>query len=146
MAYRAVDARLRLAAIGIVLAWIPIILLVVVIPPILKDTFKGANLGPAAIAFAVSALLHAAVGIFACRSSRTRGAISAWMGVITVILGLILMDGGFAFRAHGPAMRLAVFAIFTCVVADFVAAAIIFVMSFLRSRALGKPIQLMHRS
>jgi len=128
--------RLRLIASGLVIA-VPAILAVLVIPLVLRDTFPRATPGRASVAFAVSALLHALLGIWAFRSSRLTETISIWVGIFALLLGLALVDAGFAFAAH-PAMLIATAAIFLCVLSDAVASALIFTLVFIRSRA---PIQ-----
>jgi hypothetical protein len=55
--------------------------------------------------------------------------------VFALILGLALLDGAFAFRAHGSALRVANAGMFVCVSIDFVAAMLIFSMALFRSRA-----------
>ena len=133
---KATQRRLRLTASGLVIA-VPVILAVLVIPLVLPDTFPQAAPGKASVAFAVSALLHALLGIWAFRSSRLTETISIWVGIFALLLGLALVDAGFAFAAH-PAMLIATAAIFLCVLSDAVASALIFTLVFIRSRA---PIQ-----
>ncbi len=128
--------RLRLIASGLVIA-VPGMIAVVVIPLVLRDTFPQATPGPASVAFAVSALLHALLGIWAFRSSRPTKTISIWVGIFALLLGLILLDAGFAYAGH-PAMLIATAAIFLCILSDAVASALIFALAFIQSRG---PIQ-----
>ena len=128
--------RLRLIASGLVIA-VPAILAVLVIPLVLRDTFPRGTPGRASGAFAVTALLHALLGIWAFRSSRLTETISIWVGIFALLLGLALVDAGFAFVGH-PGMLIATAAIFLCVLSDAVASALIFTLAFIRSRA---PIQ-----
>ena len=123
---------LRLIASGLVIA-VPVIIAVLVIPLVLRDTFAGATPGRASLAFAISALLHALLGIWASRSSRLTGRISIWVGILALLLGLVLVDAGFAFAGH-PAMLIATAAIFLCVLSDAIASALIFALAFIRSR------------
>jgi len=125
--------RLRLITSGLVIA-VPVILVVLVIPLVLRDTFPGANPKVSSVAFAVSALLHALLGIWAFRSSCVAKTISIGVGIFALLLGLVLLDAGFAFAAH-PDMLIATVAIFLCILSDAVASALIFTLAFIRSRA-----------
>jgi Co/Zn/Cd efflux system component len=123
---------LRLIASGFVIA-VPAILAVLVIPLVLRDAYPRAMPGRAGVAFAVTALLHALLGIWAFRSSRLTKTISIWVGIFALLLGLALVDAGFAFAEH-PAMLIATAAIFLCVLSDAVASVLIFTLAFIRSR------------
>lgn len=141
MASETAHSRLRFVTAGILFA-IVAILVVIIVPPIATDTFRGARPRAATTAFVVTAILHALLAMFVVRSSRSAGRISAWAGVFALILGLILLDAAFAFRAHGSALRVANAGMFVCVFSDFVAAMLIFSVALFRSRASGKPIRL----
>lgn len=114
--------RLRLTASGLVIA-VPAILAALVMPA-----------GKAIVAFAVCALLHALLGVWAFRSSRPTRTISIWVGIFALLLGLVLVDAGFAYAGH-PDMRIATAAIFLCILSDAAASALIFVLAFIESRA-----------
>jgi hypothetical protein len=124
--------RLRLIASWLLVA-VPTILVVLVIPLVLGETFSGARPRTASIAFAVSALFHLLLAIWAFRSSRVAETIPIWVGIIALMLGLILVDAGVAFAGH-PAMLIATVAIFGCVFSDAVASALVFTLAFVRSR------------
>ena len=117
------------------------VIVVIVIPLVATDTFRGANPRGSSIAFSISAVLHTLLGILALRSRRSSGAVSVWIGVLASILGLILLDPAFDFGVH-PGMRVADVAMFVCAISDFAAAILVFLMAFRRSRAMGKPVRL----
>lgn len=141
MASETAQSRLRFVTAGILFA-IVAILVVIIVPPVATDTFRGANPGGSSRAFGVSAILHALLAISVVRSSRFAGRMSVWAGVFALILGLPLLDAAFAFRSHGSALRVPDVGMFVCVFSDFVAAMLIFSMAFFRSRASGKAIRL----
>lgn len=128
--------RLRWMASWLLVA-VPTILTVLVIPLVLRDTFPAARPGAASVAFAVSALFHALLAMWAFRSIRLAATIPIWVGIVALMLGLILVDAGVASAGH-PAMLVATVAIFVCVLSDAVASALIFTLAFLRSRTAVK--------
>ena len=130
------QSRLRPIASGLLTA-VAAILIVLVIPLVRQDRFPGVARGPASIAFAVSALFHALLALWAFRSSCASEAISIWVGVFAPLLGLALMDAGFAFAGH-PHMQIATAAIFACVLSDAAASVLVFTLAFLRSRETVK--------
>jgi hypothetical protein len=130
------QSHLRLIASGLLIA-VPAILAMLVIPLVLRDIYPRATSGRASVAFAVTALLHALLGIWAFRSSHLTKTISIWVGIFSLLLGLAFVDAGFAFAGH-PAMQIATAAIFLCVMNDAVASILIFALAFIRYRA---PIQ-----
>lgn len=83
-----------------------------VIPPVRTDTFAGARPGPAATAFAVTAILNVLVGtaLLASVPWRSGGAgrvLVVVAGVLGLLLGSALLDAAGAFAGHGPGMRTA---------------------------------------
>ncbi len=93
-----------------------------VIPRVRADAFPVATPNRAATAFWGTALLSLllaamafiAAGLGASRDS-LRGLLLGVAGLVTVLIGVLLMDAAGAFSGHGPAMGGVVVALWVCV-------------------------------
>lgn len=101
------------------------VLALVVVPAVRADPFPGAAPDRAASGFAVGIILHlllAAQALVASRldaqRARHRRAWTGAAGVLGLLLGVAMIDAAMAFVAHGPPMRGAVVALWTCVLLD----------------------------
>ncbi len=122
----------RTLLLGAALAlFVAVLLWVAVIPQVLRDTFPQALPQQAAASFRVVALLFVVVGIATLAVSRVpaagafvrRALLPAIGGVLTVLVGLLLIDAAASFRGHGPAMRWVAMTLWGCVVLAVIAGA-----------------------
>lgn len=118
------------------------VLVLAVVPPVGTDTDPGATPRQAATAFGVSAALHVLLGVWLRRVvQRGYGVPSKaqlwFLGLFAWLLGLVLLDGAFAFSGRagtGFGMLTVTVATFACVAADFVAGLLAIARTFVRDQ------------
>ena len=99
----------------------------IVIPMVRRDTFSGARPDSAAGALWVVAIISVSLALTFLAAYRrdAKGLASpgraGFAAVLSVLLGLLLIDAATAFAGHGPAMLGAVFGLWLSVVLDLVA-------------------------
>jgi phosphatidylglycerophosphate synthase len=132
--------RLRQVAAAMMLTSAALIAFVV-IPSVGADTFNLASPGDAIPVFWVIVFidLFLAVAAFAASRVDNRASVvpSQWRRALSVLLGLLLIDAAAAYAGHGPGMRGAVVALWTCVGLGLAAGASMLVSTFRRSQ--GRP-------
>ncbi len=96
-----------------------------VIPRVKADSFVHATPSGAVAAFWVSALADfvVAIALYGAASASEAGRVSRKVvlvtaGLMALVLGLALLDAAAAFTHHGPEMRIVVYALLACAVAD----------------------------
>ena len=90
--------RLRLIAAGVPFV-VAVLIVVLIIPLVATDTFRGGNPRGSSIAFGVNAILHVLLTYLAFRSNRSSGSISVWLGAFALTPGR--NPAGPRFRVHG---------------------------------------------
>ena len=130
---------LLICAATIVLA--DILLAFVVIPAVKTDSYPVARLEVAVPAFwanaGVSFLLSVVcvnIAFFSRGRSKTTTASLVTCGAVILLLGLLLIDAGSAFRSHGSAMQSASTTIFACAALLCFSGLLVGVTAFLRPR------------
>jgi hypothetical protein len=113
-------------------------IVILVIPPISRNTLDGARPVVNSIAFGINAALN---GVLALLALRGRQGVRVWVGIAGLIIGLILLDPAFDFSSRSV-LRFAVAGMFAAAFCDFTAAVLVFAMAMLRARGDAKPIRL----
>lgn len=128
--------RRALIAAAALHAGIALVIATIVVPAVLSDTFPAAASQRAANALwvmvaanLVVALCYLAIGVW----KQARAIASRVVSIVGLVLSLLftvpLLDAGFAFWSHGPAMHVASIALFGCAI-GCVLVAILFVASY----------------
>lgn len=111
---------------------IAVLLTLIVIPSVFKDTYPGATPDRAIPAIAVSIILHlliVAAILWTLRAEsqgkRINKELLVASGIVPIVLGLVLLDGAFAYLNH-PDMLIASKAMFVCVLFDLTAGILVF--------------------
>lgn len=106
----------------------------VAIPPV----WMGAAPRQGAMGFGVSAVLHVLLGIWLGTAVKRGAGIPSkaqlwFLGIFAWLLGLVLMDAGFAYAGQsGLGIRTVTIAAFACVTADFAAGLLAVARTFVR--------------
>lgn len=134
--------RLRQAATAMMLTSAALIAFGV-IPSVRADTFNRASPDDAIPVFWVIVVIDLFLALAAFAASRVdpsqarRRSLSVAPGVVSVLLGLLLIDAAAAYAGHGPGMRGAVVALWACVGLGLAAGASMIVSTFRRLQ--GRP-------
>jgi hypothetical protein len=114
-----------------------------VVPSVRADHFPQASSGDAIPVFRVIVAIELFLALAAVAASRVDSSqarhrsLSVAAGVVSVLLGLLLIDAAAAYAGHGPGMRGAVVALWACVGLGVAAGASMLVSTFRRSQ--GRP-------
>ena len=131
-----IQRKILITVAGLVL--MSIVLMIITIPSILKDTSAGARPESAATGTVIMMILHMVVLFGFWKSiranKRVRSAdkgLNIGLGILLILFGLVIMDGAFAFFDHIFYVSVLLFIIVSC---DFVAAIITFAGLFLKPK------------
>lgn len=114
-----------------------------VIPSVRADSFPQASSGDAIPVFWVIVVIDLFLALAAFAASRVDSSqaghrsLPVAAGVVSVLLGLLLIDAAAAYAGHGPGMRGAVVALWACVGLGLAAGASMIVSTFRRLH--GRP-------
>lgn len=114
-----------------------------IIPSLRADKFPRASSGDAIPVFWVIVFIDVLLAVVAFAASRVDSSqaqprsLSVATGVVSVLLGLLLIDAAAAYAGHGPSMRGAVVALWACVGLGLAAGTAMLVSTFRRLH--GKP-------
>lgn len=132
--------RISYLAAGILL--LSIILMIIIIPGILNDTYHRANAKGAAMAILMAITIHLLIFIWYIilikrdkPDSKKRKAGYIVIGILLIFFGLIYMDGAFAFTDHKNILYVSFF-MFTSTFCDLVASILIFTTYFLKPQKI----------
>lgn len=130
------NQRILLIAAGILL--LSIILMIIIIPGILNDTYPMANPRRAASGVLLAIIIHLIIFIGYIiiiwkikRSTRKRKAAYIVIGILLIFLGLIYTDGAIAFLNHKNILYVSIL-MFTSILCDFVAATMTIMVFFFK--------------
>lgn len=130
------NQRILLIAAGILL--LSIILMIIIIPGILNDTYPMANPRRAASGVLLAIIIHLIIFIGYIiiiwkikRSTRKRKAAYIVIGILLIFLGLIYTDGAIAFLNHKNIFYVSIL-MFTSILCDFVAATMTIMVFFFK--------------
>lgn len=130
------NERISYIAAGILL--LSIILMSIIIPGILNDTYHKANAKGAAMAILIAIVIHLLIFIgyviiimIDRRGSKKRKPGYIVIGILLILFGLIYMDGAFAFLDHKNILYVSIL-MFTSVLCDLVAAIMTIIVYFLK--------------
>jgi hypothetical protein len=137
MSYTSSKRILLICAATIVLA--DVLLALFVIPAVKTDSYPGAKPEVAVPAFWVNAGLSfilsvvcLTVALFSKGRSQATTTILVICGVVILLLGLLLIDAGSAFRSHGLSMQSASTIIFVCAALLCLSGLLVGMTAFLR--------------
>ena len=115
-----------------------------VIPPAKADTYPGVPHDLVAVVFLVilslnllSALFLFLVAIKIKKLILVSKPILIIIGLLVLILGPILADGGFAWQKHGPSMQSASLLVFICAAVDFLVGITVMTTAFLMPKEVN---------
>ena len=135
---RPMRPRLLLIA-GVLVSMAAITTVLGVIPSVLTDTFAQATPQEAATGLRVCAYIDAAIGLVMFASAKYRGsavamAVAGVGGLLAVLLGSLMSEGGGAFCGHGAQMHGAAAFLLICAVANLAAGVLALVAVFRPAR------------
>lgn len=122
------------------IAAVALLLVAVVIPYVFLDTYPGATPDRAVPAISITAIVHlliAAALLWTLRVDKRGRRINKELlvasGIIPIVLGLIIIDGAFAYLEH-PGMLVASISMFVCVGFDVIGGSLALIVRYFREK------------
>ena len=139
MSFTSSKRMLLICAATIILA--DVLLAFIVIPAVKTDSYSRANPEVAVVAFWVNVGLGfllsvgcAMIALFSKGRSKATTACFVLSGIVILVLGLLLVDAGSAFRSHGSSIQSASMIMFVCAGLLCLSGLLLGMTAFLRPR------------